>query len=81
MMKHGRRRLEQLEADLIALRRSVAAAITGGLDGNREDLEQAIGRAQASLTLMTEHGDVSPEACLEYAARRITMIEGRVKDA
>jgi len=64
-----RRRLELLEADLISLRRAVSVAIATGLDGNRKELERAIGRVQVVLTLMSEHGDVSTVACIEHASR------------
>lgn len=62
-------RLEALEAGLISLRRSVAQAISGGLEENRAVLEEEIGRVQALVLTLGEARDVSLQACWAHEER------------
>lgn len=62
-----RAHLETLEMATLALRRRISAALATGLDDNRSTLEARIGEIQAILTVMTEHGEVSQDACNRHA--------------
>lgn len=55
-----RQRFEALEAQLLRLRRAVAAVLVSGIDGNQEALENGAGELMAMLNIMEKRGDLRP---------------------
>lgn len=70
-----RRRFEEVEKTLLALRREVGNILTDGRE-DRSELERHIGLLQLRLIALDESGDISAVRCREHARGISKLLQG-----